>query len=48
MERKKFTFRPQKNMFVEMQEQAEKDGISLNSWMNMTLKRFMEKNKNDK
>ena len=45
MEKKRFTYRPPKNMFDELERQAEEDGISINSWMNLKLKKIKEKKK---
>jgi len=39
--RKTFPFRPKVDLFEKLQKQAEKDGISINSWMNMKLKKIL-------
>lgn len=42
---KQYPLRMEKNIFNELQRQAEEDGISLNSWMNMKLKKLVETKK---
>ena len=43
VERIKTTWRPPRELWESLSEEAEKDGISLNAWMNMKLKKFKEK-----
>jgi hypothetical protein len=46
--KKQYPLRMDKNIFNEIQRQAEEDGISLNSWMNMKFKKIAREIKNKK
>jgi hypothetical protein len=42
---KQYPLRMEKNVFNELQEEADKMGISINSWMNLKLKKSLREKK---